>query len=53
MICKDILFRQGDGDRSAGIHLLQADKKRVIFAGDYEGLVCNQLTCKRIKDCAA
>lgn len=31
MIYKDILLSQGDGDRSAGIHLLQADKKRVIF----------------------
>ncbi len=33
-----------------GIQLLQADKKRVIFAGDYaEGLLSNRLTSKRIK----
>ncbi len=30
--------------------MLQADKKRVIFAGDYaEGLLSNRLTSKRIK----
>jgi hypothetical protein len=32
MIYKDILRRWRDEDRSAGIHLLQADKKQVIFA---------------------
>lgn len=32
MIYKDILFFLSDRDRSAGIHLLQADKKRVILA---------------------
>jgi hypothetical protein len=34
----------------AQIHWLQADKKRVIFAGDYaESLLSNRLTSKRIK----